>query len=68
MVEALEGAGEIKSLELSVEGGKVTVNLNGGVVPINPFVTKIIRNTIVGMVSSLKGVSEINRLNISIKR
>jgi len=38
------------------------------VVPINPFVNKIIRNTVAGMVSSLKGVSEINSMRISITR
>ena len=68
ILAALEGTGEIKRLELSIEGAKVTINLNNALVPINPFVNKIIRNTIAGMVSSLKGVSEINRLNISIRR
>ena len=68
MLAALQGTGEIESLDVSIEGDKVTINLNNAVVPINPFVNKIIRNTIVGTVSSLKGVSEINRMNISIRR
>jgi hypothetical protein len=37
-------------------------------VPINPFVSEITRNVITGMVSSLKGVRETNRINISIRR
>ena len=68
MISALEGVGEIKILDISVEGDKVTINLNDAMVPINPFVNKIIRNTVVAMVSSLKGVSEMNRMNISIRR
>ena len=68
MLSALEGTGEIETLNISIEGDKVTINLNNTMVPINPFVNKIIRNTIFGMVSSLKGVSEINRMNISIRR
>ena len=67
ILAGLEGTGEIESLDVSIEGDKVTINLNNAVVPINPFVNKIIRNTIVGMVSSLKGVSEINRMNINVR-
>ncbi len=68
MLEALKGTGEIKSLEVAIEGDRVTINLNNATVPITAFVNEIIRNTIEGMVSSLKGVGEINRLNISITR
>ncbi len=68
ILAALEGTGEIQSLELSTDGDKVTINLNNAIVPTKPFVNKIIRNTIAGMVSSLKGVNEINRVNISIRR
>jgi len=68
MLSALEGVGEIKTLDISIEADKVTISLNNTMVPINPFVNKIVRNTIFGMVSSLKGVSEINRMNISIRR
>ena len=67
MLLALEGTGEIKRLDVSIEGDKVTLNLNNAEVPINPFVNKIIRTTVTGMVSSLKGVSEINKMNISIR-
>lgn len=65
---ALEGSGEIKSLDVVIEGDKVRLDLNNAEVPVNPFVTKIIRNTVAGMVSSLKGVREINKINISIRR
>jgi len=68
MISALEGTGEIKTLELAIDGEKVAVSLNNAEVPVNPFVTKIIRNTVVAMVSSLKGVGEINRVKLNITR
>ncbi len=68
MISALEGTGEIKNLDVSIEGDKVTINLNNTLVPLNSFANKIIRNTIVGMVSPLKGVAAINRMKIRINR
>ena len=68
MLAALQGNRQIESLDVFIEGDKVTINLNNAVVSINPSVSKIIQNTIVGMVSSLKGVSKINKMNISIRR
>ncbi|MFC1980781.1 hypothetical protein ACFLVN_00850 [Chloroflexota bacterium] len=67
IMASLEGTGEIKTLDLTVEADKVTINLNDAPVSINVFVTRIIRNTITGMVSSLKGVSEINQMKIAVK-
>ena len=64
MIETLEGTVKIKDLDLSIDGSKTTINLNGTVVPINAFATKIIRNTIIGMVSTLKEVNEIRKLSI----
>ncbi len=68
MIAALEGTGEIKTLELSIDGDKVSINLNHAVVSVKTFVTKIIRSTVAGMVSSLKGVSDTSRLKINIQR
>ena len=68
MISALEGTGEIKNLDVSIEGDKVPINLNNTLVPLNSFANKIIRNTIVGMVSPLKGVAAINRMKIRINR
>ena len=66
MMAALEGTGEINSLDITIEEDNVTINLNDAPVQINVFVTRIIKNTITGMVSTLKGVSEINRVKITI--
>jgi len=68
ILTGLKGTGEIESLNVSIEGDRITINLNNALVPVNPFANKIIKNTIVGMVSSLKGVSEINKMNISSRR
>jgi len=68
IIQALEQTGEVKTLHISIEAGKVTVTLNNTAVPVNTFVNKIIDNTVSGMVSSLKGVNKIDRLEIDIKR
>jgi len=68
MVASLEGTGEIKTLELTVDGDKVAVNLNDAEVRVGQFVAKIFRATVVAMVSTLKGVNEINTVKINITR
>ena len=69
MIEALEGTGKIKDLTLSIDGDKVTVNLNGSVVPTNTFASKIIKSTTFGMVSILKGATgDIKKLSIAIRK
>ena len=68
MMASLEGTGEIKSLDITIDADNVTINLNDAPVPVNVFVSKIVKNTITGMVSSLKGVSEINQVKITVER
>jgi len=68
MVGALEGIGEIRTLDIAIDEAEVKVTLNGADVSVNAFVTRIIKNTVFGMVSSLKGVDDIDRLNLSIER
>ena len=68
MIEALEGTGQIKNLNLLIDRNKVAIDLNGASVVINAFVTKIVKTTAIGMVSSLKGVREIKKLRINITR
>jgi hypothetical protein len=67
MLGALEGTGEIRNLELTVDGNQVTIDLNHAVIPTNPFVSTIIRNTVAGMMSSLEGVeAPIQRVRLRI--
>ncbi len=69
IVATLKGTGEIQSLKLSICGKDTQINLNGSLVPVVPFAGEFIRNTVIGMVSPLKGVVQpIDRLEISITR
>ena len=71
ILASLKDTGEIRDVDLSIEGARVSIVLNGAIVPLNPFATRIIRATIAGMVSALKGVRgdrAIERMGVSIKR
>jgi hypothetical protein len=68
IIEALEDTGKIKDLSLSIEAGKATVNLNGKIVAINDFVNEIVTATILGMLSSLKGVKNIKKVSIDLHK
>ena len=57
IVASLKDTGAYKKLSLEVEAsGDVKLVFNGKDNPLNFFVTEIVRNTLAGMVSSLKGV------------
>jgi hypothetical protein len=68
ILNALRGTCRIKNLDFSLEGDKVNIDLNGSSVQLNAFASKIVRNTVVGMVTSLKGVNEVKRLKIEISK
>ena len=68
MLKTLRDTADVKRLTLSIIGEKVDINLNNAIVPANPFVSKVFRNTIIGMVSSLRGVDEIKELKIQMTR
>ena len=68
MIEALEGTGKIKDLNLMIDGDTVTINLNGAHVPTNAFTSKIIKGTTIGMVSTLKGVTDVKKLVIVLSK
>jgi len=68
ILNALRGTCRIKNLYFTIEGNAVNIDLNGSAVPTNDFVNKITRNTVVGMVTSLKGVNEVKKLEIEISR
>ena len=57
IIASLKDTGVIKTLELDIDNtGDVKINLNGSEVPLSFFPVEIIRNTLAGMVSNLKGV------------
>jgi hypothetical protein len=54
---------------LIIEGDIVDINLNGVTVPVNTFTGKIIRATLIGMVSPLKGVNgAIKKLSVVLNK
>ena len=66
ILTSLRGTAEIRGIDLSLDGDRVSVLLNNEAVLLNPFAARIIRNTMLGMVSSLKGVSTIERMQVVI--
>jgi hypothetical protein len=68
ILASLKGTGEIKSVDLTIEGDQVSIVLNNAAVPLTPFATRIIHNTMTGMISSLKGVHKIERMQLNIKK
>ncbi len=70
IIASLKGGGQIKNLELNIDNdGIVTVNLNGADLPLNFFASEIVKSTIEGMVTPLKGVEvAIDKLELKIGR
>ena len=68
IIASLKDTGEIESLELTIDNqGVVTIRLNGADVPLTYFPVEIIKSTIEGMVSPLKGVEgAINKVELTI--
>lgn len=68
ILASLKGTGAIKEVTLTIEGDQVSIVLNDAGLPLNPFATRIIRNTLVGMISTLHGVHTIERMHVNIKK
>ena len=69
ILSSLRDTGEVESLELVMDNeGGITISLNECDVPLKEFPQEIIKRTILGMVSPLKGVEkEINKIKIKVK-
>jgi hypothetical protein len=68
ILASLKGTGEIKGVDLTIEGDQVSIVLNNAAVPLTPFAIRIIYNTLVGMISSLHGVHKIVSMQLNIKK
>lgn len=66
-VSSLREAENIKSLELYLKQGDVTVIVNGNELDVTSFPNEIMASTVLGMVSPLKGIDKIDSVNISVK-
>jgi hypothetical protein len=70
IVASLKDTSDIKACKLTIDNeGQVKIVLNGADIPLSYFPMEIIKNTITGMVSTLKGVDKgIERLELKISR
>jgi hypothetical protein len=66
-VSMLKGGQNVSSLAFNLEGKKVSLIINEKPVPLTPFPRDAVIGTFTGMASSLRGVREINKLQIDIK-
>ena len=68
IMASLKDTGEVENLELAIDNeGQVTINLNNADVPLKYFPVEIIRSTVLGMITPLKGVDgEVNHLEITV--
>ncbi len=57
----------IEQKYLQKQGKTVAVFVNGSAVPLNPFVKEFIAGTVVGMVSALKGVKKVSKLDVRLR-
>jgi hypothetical protein len=70
IISSLQNTGEINELQLTIDNeGQVQINLNNSDVELKYFPIEIIRTTLFGLVTPLKGVSgEITALELNISR
>lgn len=68
ILEALEGTGKPEKVRLGIKKNTVELILNDAAVPLNTFAGKIVRSTVIGMASVLKGVSDVSTLELEIIR
>ena len=51
----------------AADAGRTALQINGVTLPLGPFTQRILANTILGVVKSLKGVSKINTVSVLIR-
>ena len=66
MLVNLKGTDVKQAIDISINGDVMNITNGGNAVATNPFVGDFIRKIMIGMVSSLKGAGEIDRLEIHI--
>jgi hypothetical protein len=71
MAMSLEGTPknkkQIETIDVAVDNEQVKILVNSLVIPANPFVSKLFRNTLLGMVTTLKGVVDPKKIEIHIE-
>jgi len=71
VLAGLEGTGEfggIENAQVSVRGEAVNINVNNRTIQTNAFASRLVKSTLAGMLSSLKGVANTDTFGINIKK
>jgi len=66
IVDSLKEHGKEGDINLGIDNDIVDITIGGDAIELNDFVNTFTRNTVIGMASSLKGVGQIERLEIKI--
>ena len=66
-VSMLKGGSDVKELVYTMEGNKTALVINNIAVPLSAFPRDALVHAFTGMASSLRGVNQVNKLNIEMK-
>ncbi len=66
ILDSLKGNCQVGNVKLIIDNHIVTITVGNDILQLKPFVSNIIKNTVIGMVSSLRGVESIEKLEINI--
>lgn len=66
-VSSLKGVEEVRSLELRLERGDVSIIVDRNELVLTSFVNDIVASTLIGLVSALRGVDKVESLRITIE-
>jgi hypothetical protein len=66
-VSMLKGGAEVQALVFSLQDDKPVLTINEKTVPLSAFPRDALIGTFTGMVSSLRGVHRVNKINIEMK-
>jgi hypothetical protein len=66
ILDSLKGHGGEHNINLFIDDDTVEITVENDTLQLNPFVTNFVKNTVIGMVSSLKDVKQIEKLEINI--
>ncbi len=65
-INSLKGVDYIKSIDMKIDKGEVSITVNNEDIPLTPFPNDIIANTFTGLVSTLKGADDIKQIEIRV--
>ena len=63
---SLKEHGEAGNVKLLINEDTVEITVGNDTLRLNPFVSNFLKNTVIGMISSLKGIESVEKLEINI--